>query len=41
MEFPIIITESDYENYLNKQNRFQLKVIVSVIKGFKEMGGDA
>ena len=40
MEFPIIITESDYNKYLTKKNQFQLNVIVSVIKGFKEMERD-
>jgi len=40
MEFPIIITESDYNKYLTQKNQFQLKVIVGVIKGFKEMEGE-
>jgi hypothetical protein len=39
--FPIIITQSDWENYLNKQHRHELKVIIAVIKGFKEMEGGA
>jgi pantothenate kinase-related protein Tda10 len=37
MDFPIVITQSDYNNYLTMKHQQELKVIMAIIKGFEEM----
>jgi hypothetical protein len=35
--FPIIITEKDFNEYITQKHKIELKTIVAVINGFKEM----
>lgn len=39
IDFPIVITYLEYDTYLTKKHQHELKVIMSIIKGFEEMEG--